>query len=98
MGPVGPVMRQDMKKRNVKMATNQPYHYQLNGHWHQCVWYPGGMINGSVKGYDEWVAGMGFSFEPPIQALWITHPKWGITLRWPVQLEVPGRVYAAGAS
>ena len=45
------------------------------------------IVNGSLKGYDEYAYNNNFGFEPPQQALWLTHPKHGITFRMPVQVD-----------
>jgi len=42
-----------------------------------------------LKGYDEYAAQGNFGFEPPIQSLFVTHPKYGITYRMPVLCEQP---------
>jgi hypothetical protein len=47
-----------------------------------------GMIaNGSVVGYNEYAYSNNMPFEPPKQALWMTHPQHGITISMPVLLE-----------
>jgi len=43
-----------------------------------------------VKGYDEYAFQNNFDFEIPQQWMFITHPQWGITARWPIMLESPG--------
>ena len=42
------------------------------------------IVNGSLKGYDEWVYKMNFGWERPTQALWTTHPDYGIIHHLPV--------------
>lgn len=44
-------------------------------------------VANSLKGYDEYAYNNNFPFEPPQQALWVTHPKHGITYRMPVKLS-----------
>lgn len=44
-------------------------------------------VANSLKGYDEYAWSNNFSFEPPQQALWLTHPKYGITYRMPVLVD-----------
>ncbi len=44
-------------------------------------------MNGSLKGYDEYAARSGFSFEVPRQALAIVTPERGITMQLPVYAE-----------
>jgi hypothetical protein len=44
------------------------------------------IVNGSLKGYDEYAWSGNFPFEEPRQALWLTHPKHGITISMPVHV------------
>ncbi len=87
IGMLGPVLRGDHKKRTRQSQINQPFDTMLLGHWHQLTMLPRVIVNGSLKGYDEWAASMNFAFERPAQALWITHPEHGITFQMPVYPE-----------
>jgi hypothetical protein len=63
-------------------------------HYHQLLWLPNVIVNGCVKGYDEYARlGLRVPYSPPAQALFFVHPEHGITARWPVYLE-PRRVSA----
>ena len=68
-------------------ATGIPSTFQLAGHWHTYMHTPRIIVNGSLKGLDEYAFAGNFGFEPPQQALWITHPRKGITFRMPVYCE-----------
>ena len=92
-GALSPLMLMDARKRKRAMATKQEYDYQVLGHWHQLIQFKGMIINGSLKGYDEWTASMNFEWELPAQAAWITHPDHGITVRWPIYLEKQGATF-----
>ena len=89
IGPIGPLMRGNQKKIARNQAVNQEYDVLLAGHWHSYIHLARLIVNGSMKGYDEYASQGNFGFEPPTQALWITHPKFGITFRMPVLCEVP---------
>lgn len=91
IGPIGPLMRGNQKKTARNQAVNQDYDVLLAGHWHQYIHLARMIVNGSMKGYDEYAAQGNFAFEPPTQALWITHPRFGITFRMPVYCEAPER-------
>ena len=54
------------------------------GHWHQLVQTPSLIINGSLKGVDEYAFINNFSFEQPQQALAVITPERGITIQAPV--------------
>lgn len=92
-GALSPLMLGDARKRKRSMATNQLYDYMLMGHWHQMFFFKGIIVNGSLKGFDEYAFQNNYDFELPTQALWVTHPTWGITARWPVYLEKPNTRY-----
>jgi len=57
------------------------------GHFHQLIDLGNVVVNGSLKGYDEWTASMNFNFEMPQQAFWLTDPKWGKTIRAPIRVQ-----------
>lgn len=81
MGVLGPAMRRDQKMRTVAQSIAQPYDHLVIGHWHRLSWLPGVIVNGSIKGLDEYAAVEGFGFERPQQAMWLTTPERGITMQ-----------------
>ncbi len=87
IGALGPIMRGDHKKRSRNAQIDMEYDTLLMGHFHQYIHISRLIVNGSLKGYDEYAYGNNFGFEVPQQALWLTHPKYGITLRMPVRLD-----------
>lgn len=86
-GILSPLMLGDHRKRKRQMAVGQPYDFMLCGHWHSLFNGRGIIVNGSLKGYDEYAYKMNFQFEEPGQALWITHPDHGMTYWMPVVLR-----------
>ena len=70
-----PLMRMVARKRN-----NVDFDYMVLGHFHQLIMAPssGFLLNGSLKGYDEYAAINNYAYEVPQQALWINVPKKGI--------------------
>ena len=89
IGPIGPLVRGDQKKRSRNSQIAQDYDTMICGHWHQYIHLRRLIVNGSVKGYDEYAFAGNFPFEEPTQALWMTHPRFGITFRMPVFCEQP---------
>lgn len=87
IGPLGPIIRGDHRKRSRNMQINMAYDTMILGHWHQYIQLQRLIVNGSLKGYDEYAYGNNFPYEVPQQALWLTHPKYHITYRMPVQVE-----------
>lgn len=87
-GPMVPWALGDHRKRKRQDAINQPYDVMMFGHWHQLFWGGGTFIvNGSLVGYNEYAYKMNFPFQPPQQALWVTHPEKGITFQMPILAE-----------
>jgi hypothetical protein len=78
-----PLMRLVARKRN-----NTDFDYMVLGHFHQLIMAPssGFLLNGSLKGYDEYAAIENFAYEVPQQALWINVPEKGIL--WQTSLLV----------
>ena len=78
-----PLMRLVARKRN-----NTDFDYMVLGHFHQLIMAPssGFLLNGSLKGYDEYAAIENFAYEVPQQALWINVPDKGIL--WQTSLLV----------
>ncbi len=83
-GPMTPWALGNHKKRKKQSAIGMPYDTMIMGHFHTLFYGPDFIVNGSVKGYDEWTSKMNFPYERPQQALWMTHPEHGITIRAPI--------------
>lgn len=71
------------QQRAVKAGTGG-FDYMVCGHFHKYGNVANVIVNGSLKGYDEWVYKMNFEWERATQALWVTHPEYGITGHLPV--------------
>lgn len=91
IGAIGPLTRGNQKKQARNQAVNQEYDLMICGHWHSYIHLERLIVNGSMKGYDEYAYQGNFGFEPPRQGLWITHPRYGITYRMPVICEQPAK-------
>lgn len=84
IGPLGPIIRGDFKKRTRNMQIGLDYDTLVCGHFHRYISTRQNIVNGSLCGYNEYAFLGNFPYEPPIQALWITHPDHGITFQMPV--------------
>lgn len=84
-GPLMPIMRLDAKKRQRQSAVDQPYDLLIMGHWHSLIFGPQFIVNGSLKGYDEYAYTSNFGFEEPAQALWLMTPEHGRTWTAPIR-------------
>lgn len=65
------------------------FDYMTVGHFHKYGTVGNMIVNGSLKGYCEWVYKKNYSFERPIQALWITHPDHKVTSHIPIYGDEP---------
>lgn len=87
IGPLGPLTRGNQKKLARNTAVDMTYDVMMCGHWHQYIHLRRLIVNGSMKGYDEYAYTNNFGFEEPQQALFVTHQRHGITYRMPVLCE-----------
>lgn len=98
IGPLGPVIRGDHKKRGRNSQVGHEYDTIVLGHFHQLVQMKRIIMNGSLIGYNEYAYVNNFGYEPPQQALWVTHPSHGITFSMPVNVgEDHGKLDRDGA-
>jgi len=72
------------KKQKKQAAIHQSFDVMLLGHFHQYIHTNSMIVNGSIKGYDEFANLHNFPWEPAQQALWINHPQYGMVFRTPV--------------
>lgn len=88
IGALGPIMRGRIKVGNAQSQIGRDFDVMVIGHWHQYLPLPGVIVNGSLKGYDEYARTMlRAPFQVPIQAMWYDHPLVGITKHEPLYLE-----------
>jgi len=79
-----PIMRLRARKAQRYLATGLSFSTLWLGHWHQYLPSPSLIVNGSMKGIDEYAFVNNFGYEPPQQALAVVVPEKGITLQAPV--------------
>lgn len=87
IGALGPIIRGDHKKRSRASQIDMGYDVLMIGHFHQLIQQQRLIVNGSLKGYDEYAYSNNFGFERARQALWITHPEHGITFNMAVNVD-----------
>lgn len=88
IGALGPIMRGSIKVRNSEVEIGRKVDTILMGHWHQMLWLPGAIVNGALKGYDEYARlALRAPYSRPSQGLWFVHPEHGITARWEIFLD-----------
>ena len=84
IGPFAPITRGEIKKRSAAITYGEDYDTLIIGHFHQLMFLNRVIVNGSVVGFNEFALQCNFPYEAPQQALWLTHPVKGVTLRAPV--------------
>lgn len=89
VGMLGPIARGVQKIKQEYHNRNKTIDYVLLGHYHQYISLKGTIVNGSTKGYDEYAYSNRFTSERPQQALWFTHPEYGVTFQVPVVVDEP---------
>jgi hypothetical protein len=87
IGALGPLTRGNQKKQARNQAIGAEYDVMIAGHWHQYMHLSRLIVNGALKGYDEYAYQNNFGFEEPQQALFVVHPRHGITFRMPVNCD-----------
>lgn len=85
-GILVPILRGAAKTSQRQVAIGQAFDYMVIGHFHQYIAGPGVLINGSMKGYDEYAWNNSFAFEPPQQALFLVTPEHGPSFHMPIVL------------
>lgn len=85
---LSPLFIGDARKKSKQQAVGQPYDIMIMGHRHRLMFMdaPGIIVNGSVKGYDEYALRENFKFEYPKQAFWLTDPEEDVTIRMPIHV------------
>lgn len=79
-----PLMRLDARKRQRQEAVRQGYDLLVMGHWHTLTYGPSFIVNGSLKGYDEFAFDLNLGYEVPQQAAWLMVPERGKTWTAPI--------------
>lgn len=73
-----------LRAHELYSQAKMPFDYALMGHWHQLKWLDDCIVNGSLKGYDEYAKNNKFAYQKPQQALFVVTPERGIVQRLPV--------------
>lgn len=88
-GLSAPIIRAFLKKQSIYAQTGNDFDSLILGHFHHYMDLNNGQIivNGTAKGFDEFSQAMGFGYQEPCQAMWMTDPKRGIVMPMPVYCE-----------
>ena len=82
-----PLMLGQHRKQKKHNSFAKPFDVMMVGHFHQYLHTESLLVNGSVKGYDEFADQFNFPPEPPQQSLCIVRPDGQITYRMPVMCD-----------
>jgi predicted phosphodiesterase len=91
IGALGPIMRGAIKTGRAERSLGRDFDVLLLGHFHQSIWQPhsGLVVNGTLKGFDEYSRAQRYSFAPPTQSLFFVHPRFGPNLPFNVFCDEP---------
>lgn len=91
IGALGPIMRGAIKTGRAERSLGRDFDVLLLGHFHQAIWQPhsGIVVNGTLKGFDEYSRAQRYSFQPPTQTLFFVHPRFGCNLQFNVFCDEP---------
>lgn len=78
IGAIGPIMRGTFKMGTQLATLGQVFDTVVMGHWHQYISLRRIMVNNCLKGFDEYAKMNRYVPTPASQALWWTHPRYGI--------------------
>ena len=82
IGAIGPIMRGTLKTSASLASMGEPFDTALMGHWHQPLWLQGAIVNGALKGPDEYASRMLRAVaNPASQSAFILHQHHGIKRR-----------------
>lgn len=85
-GIFAPLMTADSRKRKRQDAVGAGYDVMIMGHWHQTITSGSLIVNGSLKGYDEYAYLSNFGYEDPKQTFFIVDSERGITIQAPIHV------------
>lgn len=81
IGALATIIRGGKKKLGSSNSYRMPFDTLVLGHFHTCNFVKGIISNGSVVGFNEYAINGNFNYEEPQQALWLTHPTRGVTIK-----------------
>lgn len=90
IGAIGPIVRGAKKTGDQFGHFDQPFDTMLIGHWHQWIPLSRVVVNGSLKGFDEYaMLKLRAAPEPPKQGLLLVNREYGLFEAVPVYADEP---------
>lgn len=97
-GVFSPLMLGAHRKQKRQNALDNPFDIMMMGHWHQLIQTQSLIVNGSVKGYDEYAFQNNFPPEPAQQSLSIISKHGIITHQMSILCDAPKVKHGAARS
>jgi len=88
-GPELPILRGGHKTRAQYGSVGSKVDLILGGHFHTSANLRGALFNGSLVGYNEYASQIRAPMDVPRQWVAMYRPRWGLSERLDVQLELP---------
>lgn len=85
-GVWSPVERGRARTLQRDVELDRPFDTIVMGHWHQITMKPNLLVNGALKGYDEYAYDERFLPEPASQLFWMTTPEHGPSMFIPIHV------------
>lgn len=90
IGAIGPIMRGTVKLGTSESQIGRDFDYLMMGHWHYPLYLPRTLVNGALKGFDEYARLiLRVPYAPASQLLFRVHPVHGLTSRREIILQEP---------
>ncbi len=91
IGALGPITRGVIKVGRQQAQIGRDFDTMIICHWHTHIPRSEAsavIVNGCLIGYNEYAnLGLRVPYSRPSQALWFTHPEYGVTCQWAIYLE-----------
>lgn len=91
IGVLGPIIRGETKTARSERSVGRDYDVMVLHHYHTSIWMPQQrvIVNGTLKGYDEYARKNRYGSGPPTQWLWFSHPRFGPNMPFNLHLDDP---------
>ena len=90
-----PILRGDAKKRKKQTSIQQPYDYLCLGHFHSTRFIENILMNGSIKGYDEFANIYNFDYDEPSQIYTLLNASRGVDSFDKIYVKDENEIYNA---
>lgn len=84
---MSPLLLGQHRRAVQQLSVGQPIEAILLGHFHRVLMLPGLIVGGSLKGYDEFAAGLALGFQEAQLLLWLTTPEYAKTQDAPIFVQ-----------